>query len=330
DGSIVCCTNNGAGWRRYPIIASKRGDGVIYAVRAVCISNRLNIWYCIEYNGKKMLVHQIVDGEDVIGEPYVVDYLGYKKNYDICCDNDMNTHVYYVDENENLSTVRYLWSQKKYATREQVASRVNNVAAIADMAGNIYIAAIGRKSDFNVVYFKRQGEEDFRILSFGVDSTCVPAVVKAGDRLYVQWIDNKECCECASTDGGDSFEHPVAINRMSGGTNGIIAYKNSANPLCIGINRCICNYAMKMLHEAAIIGSINKPTNMSDELTDYCKNAAQTMQVSLDVVSRLCALENQLSAIAQLLQHISTFQNSSDADDVHHQNINMTGDVSDE
>ena len=305
DGSIVCCTNSGNGWHRYTVMTSKNGNGDICGIRCVCISGRLNIWYSLDYNGKKMLIHQLVDGEEMIGEPYVAGSLGYKKKFDICCDNDKNTYVYYVDDEEKLCSIGYLWSQKKYTPKEIVADRISNVAVIADISGRVCIAAIGKKAEFNVVYFKMRGEEDFRILGFGVDYGCTPAVFAVGDSIYVQWLDNKECCECVSRDGGNSFDRPVAIGGMRGGANDIAAYKNSANPLCLGVNRCICNYAMKMLHEGAIVGSIKKAVSMSDELDEYSKNAAKTMQVSLDVVSRLIALENQISAIATILQQLT-------------------------
>ncbi len=302
EKGIDCFYSNGGGWHRYTLVTTKNVSCTICAIRAVCISGRLNMWYCMECTDKRMLIHQISHGEDMIGDPYAVGNLGYKKRFEICCDYDKNTHIFFADDEDRLCSMSYLWSDKKYTPKVYIAERISSVCAVADISGRVYIVAVGKKAEFNVIFFKECSEEDFRILGFGVDSCCTAQVIAADEKIYVQWMDNKECCECISTDKGNNFGRPVSINAMSGGANRISAYRNIANPLCIGVNRCMCNYAMKMLHEASIVHSCGEYIGMEDELEDYSKKSAQGMQVSLEVAARLAELESRVSAIAEYLQ----------------------------
>jgi hypothetical protein len=263
------------------------------------------MWYAMDCEDASVLIHQICDGEGMVGDPYVVGYLGYKKKFEICCDYDKNTHIFYADNEDRLCYVSYLWSDKKYTPKECMAERISHVSAVAHMSGRIYIAAVGKKAEFNVIYFKEIGEADFRILGFGVDTCCTVDVFCVKDGIYVQWMDNRECCECFSSDCGENFGRPVSVNAMRGGANIMAAYRNGANPLSIGVNRCMCNFASKMLHESAIVDSSGEYVAMDEELEDYRSKSAESMQVSIDVVARLTALENQVSAIAEHLQNMA-------------------------
>ena len=303
EKSIECCYNNGGGWRRYTAVTVKNDNCTISAIRAVCISGRLNMWYSMDCGDSRILIHQISDGEDMIGDPYAVGELGYKKKFEICCDYDKNTHIFFVDDEDRLCHMSYLWSEKRYSQREYISDRISHVSAVANKSGRIYVAAVGKKAEFNVIYFKELGDEDFRILGFGVDSCCTADVIDAGDKIYVQWMDNRECCECVSSDLGENFTRPVSVNSMRGGANQTVAYRNSANPLCMGVNRCMCNFASKMLHETAITESAGELVSMDEEMEDYRKSA-EDMQVSFDVAERLTALENRVSVIEDYLQNM--------------------------
>ena len=302
--SIECFYSNGGGWSRYTSVTSPQGSCDITSVRAVCISGRLNIWYATECGDRRLLIHQISDGEDMTGDPYILGNLGYRKKFEICCDYDKNSHIFFVDEEDRLCHMSYMWSDKKYSPKEYTDVRISHVSAVADKSGRIFIAAVGKKAEFNVIYFKESGEEDFRILGFGVDICCTVDVVHAGERIYVQWMDNRECCECVSDDGGKSFSRPVSVNSMRGGANRVAAYRNYANPLCMGVNRCMCNYSLKMLHEKEIVASAGKFVTMAEELMDYIEKSAEGMQVSMDMATRLTELENRVAAIAEYLQNM--------------------------
>lgn len=302
QSTIECCYNNGGGWHRYTAVASGNGNCNVTAIKTVCISGRLNLWYSLDCGDRKMLIHQISDGEDMTGDPYAVGNLGYKKKFDICCDYDKNTHIFFVDEDDRLYHMSYIWSEKKYTPKEYIAGRISHVSAAADKSGRVYIAAVGKKAEFNVIYFKELQEEECRILGFGVDTGCTVDVVDCGDRLYVQWMDNRECCECSGTDRGASFSRPVSVNSMRGGANRRIAYRNCANPLKMGVNVCMCNYGLKMLHEKEIVACAGKFVTMDEEMNDYVEKSAEGMKFGADMVLRLAELEKQVAAIAEYLQ----------------------------
>jgi hypothetical protein len=78
------------------------------------------MWYSMDCGDSRILIHQISDGEDMIGDPYAVRELGYKKKFEICCDYDKNTHIFFVDDEDRLCHMSYLWTEKRDSQRQYI------------------------------------------------------------------------------------------------------------------------------------------------------------------------------------------------------------------
>ena len=100
SGDLVYLKYDFHSWSKYKVMESKSSSVAISSLKIFSISEKINLWYSYEYGGDSLLVHQIFQGHQMIGRINVIDLLGKRKCFDVCCDNDFNTHIVYVDENE--------------------------------------------------------------------------------------------------------------------------------------------------------------------------------------------------------------------------------------
>lgn len=111
EGDIMYANHFNGQWRKTTLMQSK--NQAYYPKNFVLkrVNNWLNILYCIEYNGRKMLTHQIIDAEE--SNPYVVDCI--KENFCAVQDSVGNIILLFYSETKKVWGIKtYIWSQKEW------------------------------------------------------------------------------------------------------------------------------------------------------------------------------------------------------------------------
>lgn len=138
EGDILYANHFNGQWRKTTLLKSK-SQGYYpknFVLRRV--NNWLNLLYCIEYNGRKMLTHQIIDGTE--GTPYVIDCI--KDGFCAAQDSSGNiTALFYSETQKSWGFRRYVWSKKEWADFVPLNQLENccNTFLFIDRDDNIHI-----------------------------------------------------------------------------------------------------------------------------------------------------------------------------------------------
>ena len=301
DGEIMYFKYDFSSWKKFTVMSDRSGNARIKSLRIICISGRMNLWYSFEYDDKKLLTHQIFDGPDMIGSPEVVDELGYRGSFSVCCDNDLNTHIFYADGNETSRYRVFSWSRKAYEELPFEHENIGAISSICDAHGVVRVAFVARSHGYYVVCCAVPGAEP-RTVGFGVGAGCVPNIIAVGDTVYVQWSDNFETSECVSYDGGKNFSPPKTADALPGGAESFGAYRRGKDGLCIGLCRALMSRINGgIIHETEILEQIEDVDEKESEIMDYYNKSGDNMQVSIDLAARLGNIEQELETIARIL-----------------------------
>ena len=308
-GSIDCVVCDAFGERSFSVVSSKNSKGKISGIRVFCINGRFSLWYCLEYDGKSILVNQFFDADGNADAPFAVDTLGYKKCFAVCCDANFDTHVFYVDKDEKSRYLIYKWSQKKFDMSLGSCFDFDNVVSIDSICDgkDIHISFVAKRSDYYGVYYKRGGKSAEHVLGFGVGAGCTSAVCAASGKVTVYWCDNFGFFECFSTDGGKTFEPQKRINDIKGGKNVLCGYRSKNNYCIMCVNKCIYSSSSgRILHEKEISAMMSRffdaGNDLKREIINFSKEGASDLKVGIDLAARLESIETCLMKMLCILE----------------------------
>ncbi len=112
DGDIIYANHFNGQWRKTTLLKSKNQGCYPKDFVLKRVNNWLNLMYCIEYNGRRMLTHQIIDGTE--STPFVVDCV----KYDYCVAQETSGNIvtlFYSETEKSWGTRKYIWSQKEWS-----------------------------------------------------------------------------------------------------------------------------------------------------------------------------------------------------------------------
>lgn len=315
-GDIVYFGYDFSSWKKYTVMSDRSGNARIKSLRIICISGRLNLWYSFEYDDKKLLTHQIFDGADMIGKPEVVDELGYRGNFSVCCDNDLNTHIFYADTQGKSRYRIFEWSRKEYDERPFEHENIGTISCICDCRNVVWVTFVVRSHGYYVVCCGNANGNEMKSVGFGVDAGCVPNIISLDNTVIVQWSDNFETAECVSYDGGKNFSAPKIADAIKGGIESFGEYRHGKDGRCTGICRALLSRINgNILHEAEILEKIDDADETESEIMDYYNKVGGNMQVNIDLAARLGNIEQELETIARLLSERFGGENVAAAED---------------
>lgn len=117
EGDIVYANHFNEQWRKTTLLQSK--SRAYYPKQFILkrVNNWLNLMYLIEYDGRKMLTHQIIDSEE--SSPYVIDCI--RDNFCVAQDSSGNiVSLFFSESNKAWGIKTYVWSQKKWGNFEEI------------------------------------------------------------------------------------------------------------------------------------------------------------------------------------------------------------------
>ena len=111
EGDILYANHFNGQWRKTTLLKSKSQGYYPKNFSLKRVNNWLNLLYCIEYNGRKMLTHQIIDGTDTT--PYVIDCI--KDEFCVAQDSSGNIiALFYSETQKNWIVRKFIWSKKSW------------------------------------------------------------------------------------------------------------------------------------------------------------------------------------------------------------------------
>ena len=312
-GDIVYFKYDFNSWTTYTVMQSHSGSSKTSHIRLFSISGRMNLWYVYEHQEKNLLVHQIFDGPDTIDRANVVDTLCDKKIFTLCCDNDLNTHILYVNEEEFCKYKVYRWSKKDYEERETDIDNIRSIYAVSDEKSTIHVAYTERKQEYNVVSYAKLGTSVARTVGFGVGIRCEPCIIVSKNTVIIQFCDDIECAQCKSTDGGLTFSPVQTIDNIKNGRESCGSYRFRKNGLCIGINNVLFRDDEKFAGDFLMsdMFSEDEKTYFS-EVEEYYAKSFDRVNDNVDFARRLNSVEDKLNQLLELISRHYDNENNSD------------------
>lgn len=138
DGDILYINHFNGSWKKTTVLKSKNKTAYDKDFSIIRVGNWLNLFFCIEYNGNKMLTHKIMDKNDTT--PFVIDCI--KNKYSVSKDSFGNIHIlYYSETNKSWGLKKYVWSKKEWSDFSPV-SEINdceNAFLFTDSEDKIHI-----------------------------------------------------------------------------------------------------------------------------------------------------------------------------------------------
>lgn len=142
-------------WRKTVLMKSKSKTAYPKKLSLKIGGDKLELLYCVEYNGQKMLVHQYVTGEYT--EPTVVDCI--KNDFCAAYDKEKNLVVFYYSMTENeWGLKRILRDEKKWGQLQtkNISADAKNPFLHMDVDGKEHIVY---ERDMSIVEYTN-GEEN--------------------------------------------------------------------------------------------------------------------------------------------------------------------------
>lgn len=314
-GDIVYLKYDFNSWTSYTVMESRSGSSKTCLIRLFSISGRMNLWYVYEHLGKNLLVHQIFDSPDTIGRANVIDALCDKKIFTACCDNDLNTHILYVDEEKFCKYKVYRWSKKDYEEREVDIDNIRSIYAVSDEKSTIHIAYTERKQEYNVVSYANLDTSLHRTVGFGVGIRCEPCIIVSENTVIIQFCDDVESAQCKSSDGGLTFSPVQTIDNIRNGRESYGSYRFRKNGLCIGINNVLLHDDGSIVGDSLISNLFsNDERTYPTEVEGYYAQSCLGINVNVDFARRLNSVEEKLNRLIEILNSQYGNENLNDSD----------------
>lgn len=163
QGGIVFLSEDGEEWLKTTLLKSKSGQTSEKNFFLFEQNGWLNGFYCLRYQGQILLVHHIIDNEDL--QPQVVDLLREENVCVFSLENGDFLAVYASDyANGNLGFKRYAWNRKEWG-RFEIIDKGELLFACRDEKENLYVAycqedacwlKVLKKDDYQTVYSQQQ------------------------------------------------------------------------------------------------------------------------------------------------------------------------------
>ncbi len=196
-GNILYIKNNGKDWEKYTLLQSKTPSSHLKSFNLLRVGKWINIIYSIDYKGKKMLTHHILENSDV---PTAIDYI----DGEFCTakDESGNIYVLYTNYSGSLGWRKFVWSKKEWGDFIPVSTSGRLIQPYIFVDDRIHITGVIEE---NAVYLNEGGETTVGTNAFD------PIFIKHSGILNIMWKNKKDgrvwCC--SSTDDGGSFQAPT-------------------------------------------------------------------------------------------------------------------------
>ncbi|OQB12665.1 MAG: hypothetical protein BWY15_02124 [Firmicutes bacterium ADurb.Bin193] len=197
SGSMIYISNRDKTWKKYTVMQSKTIEVSPKNFNIYRVGNWINVIYSIDYKGKRLLSHQILESSN---PPGAIDYT----EGEFCTTKDLDGNIYVLYNNQSgaLGWRKFAWGKKEWSDFTAITAGEGLISPYIYVDDKIHIAGI---RDDSVVYISDGTEHCLGTPGSG------PIILKHGGLLYVMWENKRsgKVCVCPSSNRGASFQSPT-------------------------------------------------------------------------------------------------------------------------
>lgn len=211
QGDLIFLKYFDSKWHKYTLLLSKVKQAYEKNFYLLATGSCMQLFYTIKSAGKCLLVQQIL-GKGA--EPVVIGAVheGTQPFYAVA-DSELNTYIYYQNENGSFGYKMYKWSSKALGDFCPLKDVVcTSVYAVIDSYGRHHICAVHSKS---IVYFMRGIDgavsAQASIACSPHQGDVAPYIGFYENKIFVIWQQQRSVMYAISSDNAESFSSPVRI-----------------------------------------------------------------------------------------------------------------------
>ncbi len=211
NGDIVLLKYFDNAWHKYTLLVSKTQNAYDKNFYLLESADCVQLFYTIKSSGRLLLIQQILSQQN--SEPIVVSAIQEStKPFFVINDSELNSYIYYKNEQGVLGYKMYKWSQKSFGDFIKVEDCASDyVYALLDMYGRHHICY---KSQNSIAYIKRSLDGEYTktlipISYFDIDTA--PYIHFDEEKIYIIWRAGSCIMYVQSADDGKSFCAPVKM-----------------------------------------------------------------------------------------------------------------------
>ncbi|WP_094548278.1 hypothetical protein [Petroclostridium xylanilyticum] len=240
-GSIIYLMYNGQQWHKYVILQSKNNKAYPKYFKMLFVNGWINLFYVIQYKDKNLLVHHILDNNNV--SPNVIDYIVTSaRPFSVSAENSGNIHIYYQDNTDSnkIGYRVYMWSKKTWS--DFISIDLENYDAvlpyiIIDHQDNIHLTYLKKSGKNYDIIYKRKPSNSYNKALWDkevvVYNRCyedaVPVIMKVDKQLLILWQQDIKVLSSSSDDDGITWRKPSQFMAGRYGNIGLFGFRIPAS-----------------------------------------------------------------------------------------------------
>ena len=309
DGSLIYIKYDSSEWKKYIVFKSKSQNAKITDIKLTWDKGVLCGFYSMEHKTKNLLVKHIFSASNLYATPEVIDTLDSRKSYCLCTNRENRNVLYYKNESGNCYYKIFdnFFSCIKTSTVD-IDKNIFNFSCVCN-GSNTYLVYTTTRKGYTALVLRTEKSEE-KILTFALAKNSKPSIVACGEYILVQWEEGNTIMNCESNNGGISFEKPKVYNgsssrniyREKGVKPGLYFSGASASDM-MGLSY----YENIVTNNFEVKKNKERKQNMNSQLhKPDDKNIFKEID-SLQFISKLTLIENEIQKIASDTQHICIF-----------------------
>lgn len=197
EGNIIYIKNENGVWEKYTLLKSKTSSSYPKNFRIFLTDNLINMIYAVDYKGKRLLSHHMLESSDV---PVAIDFAA----GDFACAKDEggNIHLLYTNGNGVTGWRHFSWNTKQWGEFTAASDeKLKNPYVFSDDA--TYAVAV--TADNRVIYLSQDGQKV--LAEYGRN----PVIIKNAGAIYAMWENPRDAKVYVKSikDTEDEFSSPI-------------------------------------------------------------------------------------------------------------------------
>ena len=212
DGGLVYLKSEGGEWRKYEIFRSKSKLTPISSIILTRGSGCLCAFYCMNHNGKNLLVRHCFSANSLYVTPYVEDILDARADFHVSHTRSGFT-LFYRDVSGKRCKISYTSDYRRTAHERNISAEdIFHLRTSVTECG-LHYAYTAHKKGYTAILYK--GPDDSaspKVITFGITRNCIPHICTCENEIFIQWEENGRIMQSESHDGGLHFSVPATLN----------------------------------------------------------------------------------------------------------------------
>lgn len=302
-GELVYLKCENGTWKKYNIFKNKDGMCKISGIMLTYAASTMCVFYALEHGGRLLLAKHVFSSDNLYATPEIADTIDKHREYCICTDAALGTHLLYRDSGGRCKEIVY---DSRFARREEYRRRsgadVYGMCTVCDgqMLHHVYVAV---HKSYTALMYASGDLSNEKIITFGISRKTKAAMSINGNEITVSWLERGIMMRSASHDGGESFEKPRSLGK------GLLLERVRESGVKPGMLHS--NYTIEQSHakKNRLSGSLNERNMYMPKYNHMAQSSASDFaDISRqEFIFKLSQIEAEVSQIGNKLNKICDF-----------------------